>query len=289
MSGGGSGHIDYGRSGGARAGAIGGAPRVTADLGDGQWPGVCGPGSGCVGLRTRREAALHRTGEAGPECVHRELQRQDAGRMLERALVHEFGRSSGDDRSLEEGLQRGSAPYFVGESDPARIHSARCSSAVAYGSLRAAPKRRANANNYPRTRIMIGTENGGRSLGTLLVRKPPDITQMIAAYLNRSRGSDTEGTVTGPFGTELGTLLNDERFKGIVEEAKDLDDDQKIGVASAASKIVEEMATANRVRYYQDRHAEHELATISTELDDAKSKISKLERTVRFWKQQARR
>src|SRR5713226_3812137 len=163
MSGGGSGHIDYGRSGGARAGAIGGAPRVTADLGDGQWPGVCGPGSGCVGLRTRREAALHRTGEAGPECVHREHQRQDAGRMRERALVHEFGRSSGYDRSLEEGLQRGSAPYFVGESDPARIHSARCSSAVAYGSLRAAPKRRAKANNYPRTRIMIGTENGGRS------------------------------------------------------------------------------------------------------------------------------
>jgi len=34
---------------------------------------------------------------------------------------------------------------------------------LAYGSLRAAPRRRTKARNYPGTRIMIGTENGGRS------------------------------------------------------------------------------------------------------------------------------
>jgi len=36
-------------------------------------------------------------------------------------------------------------------------------SAVAYGSLRAAQRRRTKTRNYPGTRIMIGTENGGRS------------------------------------------------------------------------------------------------------------------------------
>src|SRR6266567_8923451 len=163
MPGGGSGHVADRRSGGARHGATAGAARVAPDSGDGQWPGVCGPGSGRVGLRTRREAALHRAGEAGPECVHRKLQRQDARRVLERALVHQPGGSAADDRGLEEGLQRGPAPGGVGEPDPAGIHTRRGGSSVAYGSLRAATERRTKAKNYPGTRIMIGTENGGRS------------------------------------------------------------------------------------------------------------------------------
>ncbi len=54
-------------------------------------------------------------------------------------------------------------PAWIQLADPARVHSVRCSSPVAYGSLRAAPQGRAKARNYPGTRIMIGTENGGRS------------------------------------------------------------------------------------------------------------------------------
>jgi putative transposase len=72
-------------------------------------------------------------------------------------------RSSPDHRSLEEGLQRGSAAQLAGQPDPARVHSPRGNSAVAYGSLRAAAERRTRTTNYPGTHIMIGTDNGGRS------------------------------------------------------------------------------------------------------------------------------
>src|SRR5207249_1404928 len=74
-----------------------------------------------------------------------------------------------DHRSLEERLQRGSAPQLTGQPDPTRVHSARGDSPVAYGSLRAAAERRTKARDGPGTHIMIGTENGGRSaLGTVL-------------------------------------------------------------------------------------------------------------------------
>ncbi len=56
-------------------------------------------------------------------------------------------------------------PHSAGEPDPARVHSLRCNSPVAYGSLRAAPRRRTKARNHPGTHIMIGTANGGRSPG----------------------------------------------------------------------------------------------------------------------------
>src|SRR5947207_765654 len=85
-------------------------------------------------ISSKRDDSSALTGRS----MARKLQRQDARRVPERTLVPDSERSSPDHRSLEKGLQRGSAPQLTGQLDPARVHSARGNSPVAYGSLRAA-------------------------------------------------------------------------------------------------------------------------------------------------------
>src|SRR5438034_6652953 len=91
------------------------------------------------------------------------------GKMRDECLNEHWFRTLSEarhHRSLEKGLQRGSAPQLTGQPDPTRVHSARGDSPVAYGSLRAAAERRTKARDGPGTHIMIGTENGGRSATT---------------------------------------------------------------------------------------------------------------------------
>src|SRR5207253_1079994 len=155
---------------GSSAGTAQRVARITPNSGHGQWARVRGPGAGRLGLRTRRQVAFHPTGQADSKCFHRKLQRQDARRVPERTLVPDSERSSPDHRSLEKGLQRGSAPQLTGQPDPARVHSARGNSPVAYGSLRAAAERRTKGRDDPGTHIMIGSKNGGRSAQPSLSR-----------------------------------------------------------------------------------------------------------------------
>src|SRR5207248_1885726 len=89
--------------------------------------GVCGQSAGSVGAREWCAVAVHHTGKAGGELLHRELQRTSAGRMLERELVCESVPSASQDRGMEEGLQpstaaqRSGLPHARGESFAASL------------------------------------------------------------------------------------------------------------------------------------------------------------------------
>ena len=71
--------------------------RLPASHSGGQRAGVHQPGRGPVGVRARRRVAFHRAGQADRERLHRELQREVSGRMLERELVSEFAGGAGED------------------------------------------------------------------------------------------------------------------------------------------------------------------------------------------------
>ena len=81
-----------------------------------QRAGVCRPHARRVGLRARRHAALHSSGQADRERVRRELQRQVSRRVLERTLVCQPGRCEGGDRSVARRLQHRPAAQLARRS-----------------------------------------------------------------------------------------------------------------------------------------------------------------------------
>ena len=90
--------------------------RPAADDRRRQRAGVCRPHARCVGLRARRDAALHSTRQADRERVRRELQRQVSRRVPERALVCQPRRREGGDRSVARRLQHRAAAQLAGRS-----------------------------------------------------------------------------------------------------------------------------------------------------------------------------
>ena len=79
---------------------------------------ICRPHARRVGLRARRHAALHSTGQADRERVCRELQREVSRRVPERTLVCQSGRCEGGDRSLAHRLQHRAAAQLAGGATP---------------------------------------------------------------------------------------------------------------------------------------------------------------------------
>src|SRR5229473_5049818 len=88
--------------------------------------------------------------------------------MPERELVREFVRGAGEDRGLEEGVQRGAAAQQFGLFGAARVCAASCGAPVAYGSLRAATRRtrRGKSHEFRRfwCRMITCAELGGSSV-----------------------------------------------------------------------------------------------------------------------------
>src|SRR5439155_7032734 len=87
--------------------------------------------------------------------------------MLERQLVCEFVRGATEDRRVERGVQRRAAAQQSGILDAAGVRTTHCSSAVAYGSLRAAMPRteRDRSHEFRRfwCRMILCAELVGRS------------------------------------------------------------------------------------------------------------------------------
>lgn len=66
-------------------------------------------------LGHRRRLALHRTGKANPEPLHRKLRRQFPGLVCQRVVVLILGRCSRIDHHLEGGLQSSQTTIIAGQ------------------------------------------------------------------------------------------------------------------------------------------------------------------------------
>src|SRR6266849_4173500 len=161
-----SGHLAAGTARGACARAVAGDARDAGGDPGGQRDGVHQSGGGPVGVSASGGAALHRAREADAERVHRKLQREVPGRMLEPELVRGSERRARPDRGLAVGLQSGAATQLAGVSDPGRVRPPSSRAPVAYGSLRAAARPGPSfvgARRPPGSYIMTGPKTGGRS------------------------------------------------------------------------------------------------------------------------------
>ena len=126
-------------------------------------------------------------------------------------------------------------------------------------------------------------------LGTLLVRRPPELTEKIGAFLSDPSLLDPGRQTSNLKGTDMGLALSNERFREIVEMAPDLGDAQKDEVAERTATIFGELDRIARVEYFQNRGLDERLTDLERRLDKKDEQVEKLQRTVRYWRQQARR
>ena len=72
-----------------------------------------------MGRREGSAVALHRSRQTAAERIHRELQRQPAGRVAERGNLRQPGRRTTKAGPLALRLQHGPAPLVPGKPDAA--------------------------------------------------------------------------------------------------------------------------------------------------------------------------
>lgn len=121
-------------------------------------------------------------------------------------------------------------------------------------------------------------------LGTLLVRKPPDLTDLIAACLQNPDLLDRDILEAFPQAESAARALNAERLKAIIREGSSL---SAAGKAAVAKETAELLGDAQRAQARAAR-AESEAATLKAQLAQREAKLEKLQRTVKYWRNQAR-
>jgi hypothetical protein len=126
-------------------------------------------------------------------------------------------------------------------------------------------------------------------LGTLLVRKPPELAEEVGAFLSDPSLLSLDRERLRLKGSTIGYALSSDRFKAIVESAQGLSNSEKTIVATETARLLEEMARGERDSYFKSRNLEAELEQLKDEVKNKDQKIDKLQRTLTYWRQQRRR
>ncbi len=129
-------------------------------------------------------------------------------------------------------------------------------------------------------------------LAALLVKEPPAVTDTVRAFLvdNSWRHREEQNSID-QFGA-IARVLNSDRLKTIVHDAEQVaeqvEDPEAIKeISRQLGEVVEEYSLQESRRYFRDRLSE-DLQTVKTRLEDQETEIRRLQRTVRYWRQQAR-
>ena len=131
------------------------------------------------------------------------------------------------------------------------------------------------ANIFPNQILSAG-------LSSLLIKHPPDSIELLAKFLEDPsflvRGDDFINRKT----REMAKTLNQDRFKEVMANTASLDESTR---KIAAQKIIEilEMEKLQVRKTQADRYSQ-----LRQTIREKESKIEKLTKTVRYWKQQAR-
>jgi len=122
-------------------------------------------------------------------------------------------------------------------------------------------------------------------LGTLLMGRGIEATDLVRGYLTDPSAS--EQYAKGRFGdvaSEIATTLNSARFQGVVEQARELNEEAKEDVARQIAAKFEEMEIRQKASYFDNQAAQSiELKSILAAKD---KEIEKLQRTLKYVKAQ---
>ena len=122
-------------------------------------------------------------------------------------------------------------------------------------------------------------------LGTLLVTRPPELAEIVGAYFkDPGLASGNVRAVFGEMGETMARALSSQRFRDLVSTSKDLGDAQREKLTEEAAEILQRFVDETR----RTKEITQEVEELRKEIDERDSKIEKLHRTVRYWREQAR-
>ncbi len=121
------------------------------------------------------------------------------------------------------------------------------------------------------------------------------MTELVSMYLSRMDWFKADVGAHSENAVSIATVLSAERFGEIGKTAQRLDPAHQEVVIRETGKVVDEINRINREQYYRHRDLGPELAKVRGELEVAKreaaekeAKITKLHKTLKYWKSQAR-
>jgi len=120
-------------------------------------------------------------------------------------------------------------------------------------------------------------------LGTIMVGRPPQVVEMLRAFLEDPSLLESPDRILSESGREIAIALNSERFREVAELYPDLPDSQKLDTARRIADILESDRRVHSGRFHKDRIDQ------SDRLSEKDREIEKLRRTVRYWRSQARK
>jgi hypothetical protein len=126
-------------------------------------------------------------------------------------------------------------------------------------------------------------------LGTLLVERPPDLAEVVGMFLKQPDLLERGSPGLSETAQDMARVLSTDRFRHIVEAAQGVDDAQKEVIARETAGVLEEVLRLRAEEYYRSRSLTLDVGNLKEELGALKAKNEKLQKTVRYWKQRARR
>ena len=121
-------------------------------------------------------------------------------------------------------------------------------------------------------------------LGTLLVQRPPDLAEVVRACLNDPEILKDPRKTFPTLSEDVAKTLNDERFLKLARAANEITDDQKVEISADVAKAVDEITGEKRA----ESSLRDEIEALKQQLEAKEQKIDKLNKTVAYWRQQAR-
>ena len=134
-----------------------------------------------------------------------------------------------------------------------------------------------DANTFPNK--LLSAE-----LGTMIVKKPPAVTEWVLAFLNDRDPKNWGAEKMTSDAREIAETLSQQRFESIVEKAKDLDDEGKREIAPDVSEIIELLKKQKR----EEAFGASKVDKLQTQTAELEKQIEKLHKTVTYWRRQAR-
>jgi len=126
-------------------------------------------------------------------------------------------------------------------------------------------------------------------LATLLVKRPPTMTEIARSYF-QSPGQSHEDIKRDKLGA--GTIertLSLQRFEEIAASARLMDEPDRETTAKQVAHVIEQLDIAQKQQAFRMRNLQPELERLGTQNTELTQKIQKLNKTLKYWKQQAAR
>lgn len=132
-------------------------------------------------------------------------------------------------------------------------------------------------------------------LGTLLVRRPPKIAEVAEAYMRDSRVFENSGGIRVAEIESVATVMSDSRFVAITSATRSLPKEQADVVRSQFGETLEQIKQEEIRSFYERSSEQQELANLRAQVAESQARertqqaqMQKLQKTVNYWKGQAK-